>query len=166
MQPILQATSPGNTQPCVDVDNIDPRSNRHPQVFVRGSGPAVESQWNARRLLDLPDSLDVEVLSLFTGDHVPAHAMRVSDRGSQDIDSGGLNKASRVGCGRKAWDLPGHIIVNLGAASNVADLTLNQDLGIDRLESLYGPPWFAPRSLRVTMSRGRRRSYRMRPPEP
>src|SRR5713101_2472728 len=61
-QAVLQATSPRNPQFGVDVDDINPGGNRLPQVFIVGSRSTVQCERHLSRILDLGDSLDIQVL--------------------------------------------------------------------------------------------------------
>jgi hypothetical protein len=51
-QGVLQAASPCNPQFSVDVDDIDPRGDCLPQIFIIGSRSAVQGEQNPSRTVE------------------------------------------------------------------------------------------------------------------
>jgi hypothetical protein len=64
-QAVSQGASPGDPQFGIDVDDVDPSSNRAPEVFIVGTRASVQGEKDSSCLLDLGNSLDIQVLFSF-----------------------------------------------------------------------------------------------------
>jgi len=62
----------------------------------------VESQESTRGLLDGGDSLEVQALLGFSGNHASEHAVHVAHGGSENVHSGAVYKVFRFFRGRES----------------------------------------------------------------
>jgi len=135
---LLQSLPPSEAEFGIDVDDIDPSAYRHLQVLIRRSRAAVQRQRNADRSLDIPDSFYFKMLLFLTGDHALAHAVRITDRWGEDIDSGRLDELLSFLCGRERRRLTRRIFVNLLTSPDIPDFALNHNRWAYRFENLHG----------------------------
>ena len=56
----------------------------------------MQRQQDARRFFDLSDSFDIQVLLRFSLNHALEHTVHVAHRGSQDVDTRGLDELSGI----------------------------------------------------------------------
>ena len=72
----------------IDMDDVDSRGDGFAKVVIVGSRSAVQGQEEARRLLDLGNSFDIQVFLRVSLRRALEHAVHVPDRRSENIDSG------------------------------------------------------------------------------
>ena len=85
-QPAFQGPAPADPQFGTVVDDFDSSSNGTSEIFIICSRPAVQGEKDSNCLLDLGNSVDVQVLFVLPFDHAFHHAMHVPDRRSKDVD--------------------------------------------------------------------------------
>src|SRR5580700_4162697 len=92
---------------------------------------SVEGKRYARGRRELADAANVEALSHAAADHTLEQPMHISDRGSQDVNLRGFDKSlGDIGLRQKARTL-GNDLVDLRAAADETQLTLDDNPRID-----------------------------------
>src|SRR5579862_4405200 len=85
-QAALQGPTPGDPKFRIDMDDIDSSGNRTQEIFVVCSRTTVQREKDPNRLLDLRNSLNVQLLFSLSLDHAFQHAMHIADRRSEYVD--------------------------------------------------------------------------------
>ena len=98
----LQGSAPGDSQLGTNEDDVDSSSNRPQEIFVIRSRPAVQGEEDPRCLLDLGNSLEIQMLFGFPFDHAFQHSVHLANCRT-DVDSNRLYElASFLRCSEVA----------------------------------------------------------------
>jgi len=120
-------------------NDVDSGTDRLFQIFIRRTRPAMQSKGHKGRGSDLSNSLDRKMLSLLAGNHAFAHAVRITYCGGKHVHFRLRDElASLFGSGQCVVRT-GTVRVNLRAASDVPNFSLDDHgrvYGLELLDSL------------------------------
>jgi ribose 5-phosphate isomerase A len=130
---LLDPASPREPNLGIDVHDRHARSDRTSKIGIGRVRAAVQRHENPGSILDGSNPLDVQMLPSVTRQHTLQDPVHVADGRSQRIDPGLLHELHRfIRCRERAvW----RAVVNLRAATDIADLSFDEDIRTQRFES-------------------------------